>query len=48
MRHYSAAPNYGTPRRVPPRRIVLVRHGQSEGNIDESEYTRTPVRHGID
>ncbi|PON62926.1 Histidine phosphatase [Parasponia andersonii] len=24
-----------------PRRIILVRHGESEGNIDESVYTRT-------
>jgi hypothetical protein len=23
-----------------PRRIILVRHGQSEGNVDESVYTR--------
>lgn len=23
-----------------PRRIILVRHGQSEGNVDESAYTR--------
>ncbi|KAK8454621.1 hypothetical protein SEVIR_4G006200v4 [Setaria viridis] len=25
-----------------PRRIVLVRHGESEGNVDESAYTRVP------
>lgn len=25
-----------------PRRIILVRHGQSEGNVDESMYTRIP------
>ena len=25
-----------------PRRIILVRHGQSEGNLDESVYTRVP------
>ncbi|KAH7550238.1 hypothetical protein JRO89_XS13G0159100 [Xanthoceras sorbifolium] len=25
-----------------PRRIILVRHGQSEGNLDESVYTRIP------
>lgn len=25
-----------------PRRIILVRHGQSEGNVDESAYTRIP------
>uniref|UniRef100_A0A0D9WKX3 Phosphoglycerate mutase-like protein AT74H n=1 Tax=Leersia perrieri TaxID=77586 RepID=A0A0D9WKX3_9ORYZ len=25
-----------------PRRIVLVRHGESEGNVDESTYTRVP------
>ncbi|PKU72250.1 phosphoglycerate mutase-like protein AT74 [Dendrobium catenatum] len=25
-----------------PRRIILVRHGESEGNIDESVYTRVP------
>lgn len=25
-----------------PRRIVLVRHGQSEGNVDESAYGRVP------
>ncbi|KAJ3672664.1 hypothetical protein LUZ60_007385 [Juncus effusus] len=25
-----------------PRRIILVRHGQSEGNVDEAAYTRVP------
>ncbi|KAG8094136.1 hypothetical protein GUJ93_ZPchr0012g21417 [Zizania palustris] len=25
-----------------PRRIVLVRHGESEGNVDEGAYTRVP------
>lgn len=30
-----------TSRRL-PRRIILVRHGESYGNVDESEYTRTP------
>ncbi|KAG9455252.1 hypothetical protein H6P81_008156 [Aristolochia fimbriata] len=25
-----------------PRRIILVRHGQSQGNVDESLYTRVP------
>lgn len=25
-----------------PRRIILVRHGESEGNVDESVYTRVP------
>jgi len=25
-----------------PRRIVLVRHGESEGNVDEAAYTRVP------
>ncbi|KAJ7570731.1 hypothetical protein O6H91_01G133300 [Diphasiastrum complanatum] len=25
-----------------PRRIILIRHGQSEGNVDESAYTRIP------
>ncbi|KAJ1416127.1 Phosphoglycerate/bisphosphoglycerate mutase, active site [Sesbania bispinosa] len=25
-----------------PRRIILVRHGESEGNVDESLYTRVP------
>ncbi|KAJ3691007.1 hypothetical protein LUZ61_020171 [Rhynchospora tenuis] len=25
-----------------PRRIILVRHGQSEGNVDEGAYTRVP------
>ncbi|KAA8522438.1 hypothetical protein F0562_013201 [Nyssa sinensis] len=29
-----------TPRPPRPRRIILVRHGQSEGNIDECVYTR--------
>ncbi|CAN0841219.1 Phosphoglycerate mutase-like protein AT74 [Linum grandiflorum] len=28
------------PRPPRPRRIILVRHGQSEGNVDESAYTR--------
>ncbi len=28
--------------RTRPKRIILVRHGQSEGNIDESAYTRIP------
>ena len=30
----------GPPRR--PRRIVIVRHGQSMGNVDEAVYTHTP------
>ena len=34
--------SYGAPNRALPRRIVLVRHGESYGNVDESEYTRTP------
>ncbi|CAI7770060.1 unnamed protein product, partial [Closterium sp. NIES-54] len=25
-----------------PHRIILVRHGQSEGNVDEAAYTRIP------
>ncbi|KAH7278034.1 hypothetical protein KP509_38G020700 [Ceratopteris richardii] len=25
-----------------PKRIILIRHGQSEGNVDESAYTRIP------
>ncbi|KMZ68198.1 putative Phosphoglycerate mutase [Zostera marina] len=25
-----------------PRRIILVRHGQSQGNVDETAYTRVP------
>lgn len=29
-------------RRVLPRRIILVRHGESEGNVDESMYCRVP------
>eukprot|EP01018_Ginkgo_biloba_P028475 Gb_35726 [translate_table: standard] len=29
-------------RRRLPRRIILVRHGESEGNLDDSMYTRTP------
>jgi broad specificity phosphatase PhoE len=28
--------------RVLPRRIILVRHGESEGNVDESMYCRVP------
>ncbi|CAM6043869.1 unnamed protein product [Sphagnum compactum] len=32
----------GTILRTRPKRIILVRHGQSEGNIDESAYTRIP------
>ena len=27
---------------VRPHRIILVRHGQSEGNVDETAYTRIP------
>jgi len=34
--------SYGSTTRRLPRRIVLVRHGESKGNVDESEYTRTP------
>ncbi|KAF2313351.1 hypothetical protein P3X46_030068 [Hevea brasiliensis] len=33
------------PTKIPPprpRRIILVRHGESEGNVDESTYTRVP------
>ena len=33
---------YGTLTRKLPRRIVLVRHGESEGNVDENAYTRVP------
>eukprot|EP00850_Spirogloea_muscicola_P022148 SM000279S10394 [mRNA] locus=s279:51279:54338:- [translate_table: standard] len=29
-------------RKIRPRRIILVRHGQSEGNVDETAYTRIP------
>mmetsp|Transcript_16670 Transcript_16670/g.22981 ORF Transcript_16670/g.22981 Transcript_16670/m.22981 type:complete len:428 (-) Transcript_16670:136-1419(-) len=29
-------------RRVLPRRIILVRHGESEGNIDETKYSSVP------
>jgi len=39
----------GTILRTRPKRIILVRHGQSEGNIDESAYTRIPdskIAHG--
>ncbi|XAR70266.1 Phosphoserine phosphatase [Bertholletia excelsa] len=32
----------GTSRPPRPRRIILVRHGQSEGNVDEGVYTRVP------
>ncbi|KAK7366740.1 hypothetical protein VNO80_08737 [Phaseolus coccineus] len=35
-----AASSVGVPPR--PRRIILVRHGESEGNVDESVYTRIP------
>lgn len=33
-----------TPRdvRMLPRRIVLVRHAQSQGNVDDGTYTHTP------
>ncbi|TYG42624.1 hypothetical protein ES288_D12G271800v1 [Gossypium darwinii] len=31
-----------TPRPPRPRRIILVRHGESEGNVDETVYTRVP------
>uniref|UniRef100_A0A0D6QTC8 Phosphoglycerate mutase-like protein AT74H n=1 Tax=Araucaria cunninghamii TaxID=56994 RepID=A0A0D6QTC8_ARACU len=37
-----------------PRRIILVRHGESEGNLDDSMYTRTPdhqielTKHGME
>jgi len=34
--------SYGSSTRKLPARIVLVRHGESEGNVDEEEYTRTP------
>lgn len=45
-REMSAAPNNGrgdirTHRPSFPRRIVLIRHGESEGNIDETAYVRT-------
>ena len=38
----SFAYSYGQSARKLPKRIVLVRHGESYGNVDESEYTRTP------
>jgi hypothetical protein len=28
--------------RLRPRRIILVRHGESMGNVDESSYCTTP------
>ena len=31
-----------TNRRYLPRRIILVRHGQSLGNVDETVFTHTP------
>jgi broad specificity phosphatase PhoE len=31
-----------TPGVVLPKRLLLIRHGQSIGNIDETEFTRTP------
>ncbi|XP_010934931.1 phosphoglycerate mutase-like protein AT74H [Elaeis guineensis] len=51
LRHGRAAPPGWFPERAPvavpgtvprPRRIILVRHGESEGNVDESVYTRVP------
>ncbi len=37
---HSAAPQAAKPNR--PRRIVLVRHGQSRGNVDPTAYATTP------
>ncbi|KAL6177294.1 hypothetical protein ACLB2K_048820 [Fragaria x ananassa] len=41
-KHYDHRESDSTSRALPPspRRIILVRHGQSEGNVDESVYTR--------
>ncbi|KAL6182234.1 hypothetical protein ACLB2K_043657 [Fragaria x ananassa] len=41
-RRESGSTSTSTSRALPPRprRIILVRHGQSEGNVDESVYTR--------
>lgn len=38
----AAAAANGALGRFRPRRIVLIRHGESLGNLDESVYTRTP------
>ncbi|MCO5585609.1 hypothetical protein L7F22_039544 [Adiantum nelumboides] len=39
----SDQPSLVNPYRPPrPTRIILVRHGQSEGNVDETAYTRIP------
>jgi hypothetical protein len=40
---YASALNYRYKKRyLRPRRIILVRHGESEGNLDESVYRHTP------
>jgi len=32
----------GTPTRSLPRKIILIRHAQSQGNVDAAEYAKTP------
>ncbi|CAI7858268.1 unnamed protein product [Closterium sp. NIES-54] len=46
-RRHTNPPHYPSPPPFPtcahrPHRIILVRHGQSEGNVDEAAYTRIP------
>lgn len=31
--------------RIMPNKVILLRHGQSQGNIDETIYSRTPGKH---
>ena len=38
----ASPPSVPNPVCIRPHRIILVRHGQSEGNVDETAYTRIP------
>jgi broad specificity phosphatase PhoE len=39
---FTVGENVSTSKRVLPKRIILIRHGESQGNIDETAYQNTP------
>ena len=39
---FTVGENVSTKKRVLPKRIILIRHGESKGNVDETAYQHTP------
>ena len=39
---FTVGENVSTSTRVLPKRIILIRHGESQGNVDETAYQNTP------